>query len=80
MFNNYLELVPSEIEKEVRNLYLGLCELLSHFWKCFPANNPSTEQKLIKMHEALHRYQAARLKPFEVSFWVEFGYCDANFM
>ncbi|KRT85497.1 hypothetical protein AMK59_1717, partial [Oryctes borbonicus] len=59
------ELVPSDIEKEVRNLYLALGELLSHFWKCFPPTTPSAEQKLVKMHEALHRYHAVKLKPFE---------------
>ncbi|XP_022909200.1 general transcription factor IIH subunit 1 [Onthophagus taurus] len=59
------QLVPSDTEKEVRNLYLALCELLSHFWKCFPPTTPTAEQKLIKMHEALNRYHAVKLKPFE---------------
>lgn len=59
------ELVPPDIENEVRNLYLALCELLSHFWKCFPPSTPTAEQKLVKMHEALHRYHTAKLKPFE---------------
>ncbi|RZC33328.1 general transcription factor IIH subunit 1 [Asbolus verrucosus] len=59
------QLVPSDIENEVRNLYLALCELLSHFWKCFPPNTPNLEQKAVKMHEALHRYHTAKLKPFE---------------
>lgn len=63
----FVELVPADIEKEVRNLYLALCELLSHFWKCFPPTNSQTEQKVVKMHEALHRYHTAKLKPFEVS-------------
>ncbi|XP_044255706.1 general transcription factor IIH subunit 1 [Tribolium madens] len=59
------QLVPSDIENEVRNLYLALCELLSHFWKCFPPSTPNLEQKAVKMHEALHRYHTAKLKPFE---------------
>ncbi|XP_017786193.1 PREDICTED: general transcription factor IIH subunit 1 [Nicrophorus vespilloides] len=59
------QLVPPDIEKEVRNLYLGLCELLSHFWKCFPATSQASEQKLVKMHEALHRFHSAKIKPFE---------------
>lgn len=63
---NILELVPADVEKEVRNLYLALCELLNHFWKCFPPTSTSMEQKCIKMHEALQRYQLAKLKPFEV--------------
>lgn len=59
------QLVPPEIEKEVRNLYLALCELLGHFWKCFPATTPASEQKLVKMNEALLRFQTIKLKPFE---------------
>ncbi|XP_050506912.1 general transcription factor IIH subunit 1 [Diabrotica virgifera virgifera] len=59
------QLVPPDIEKEVRNLYLALCELLKHFWKCFPPTTPNTEAKLIKMHEALNRFHTAKLKPFE---------------
>lgn len=58
------QLVPSDIEQEVRNLYLALCELLGHFWKCFPPN-PQSDQKIVKMHEALQRFQSAKLKPFE---------------
>lgn len=61
-----VELVPADIEKEVRNLYLALCELLSHFWRCFPTTTPQQEQKAVKMHDALHRYHGVKLKPFEV--------------
>lgn len=61
------QLVPTEIEKEVRNLYMGVCELLKHFWTSFPPTTPQLEQKVVHTHEALHRYHAARLKPFEVS-------------
>ncbi|CAG9767034.1 unnamed protein product [Ceutorhynchus assimilis] len=59
------QLVPSDIEKDVRNLYLALCELLGHFWKCFPPTSPSADQKLVKMNEALLRFQTVKLKPFE---------------
>ncbi|XP_018331842.1 general transcription factor IIH subunit 1 [Agrilus planipennis] len=59
------QLVPADIEKEVRHLYLSLCELLSHFWKCFPPTTPQLEQKIVKMHEAIQRFHAAKLKPFE---------------
>lgn len=59
------QLVPPNIETEMRNLYLALCELLNHFWKCFPPTQPSQEEKVVKMHEALHRYHTAKLKPFE---------------
>lgn len=59
------QLVPSDIEKEVRSLYLGLCELLRHFWLSFPPTTPALEQKAIRMHEAIQRYHGAKLKPFE---------------
>ncbi|KAJ8982711.1 hypothetical protein NQ317_004521 [Molorchus minor] len=61
----YEELVPPDIEKEVRNLYLALCELLNHFWRCFPPVNSNAETKLVKMHEALNRFHTVKLKPFE---------------
>ncbi|KAJ8945079.1 hypothetical protein NQ318_005259 [Aromia moschata] len=51
------QLVPPDIEKEVRNLYLALCELLNHFWRCFPPTTANTEAKLMKMHDALNRWQ-----------------------
>lgn len=62
----FVELVPDDIEKEVRHLYLALCELLSHFWRCFPTTTQQQEQKAVKMHDALHRFHAVKLKPFEV--------------
>lgn len=70
----FLELVPPDIEKDVRNLYLALCELLGHFWKCFPPTSPSAEQKLVKMNEALQRFQTVKLKPFEVSIEIRKKY------
>lgn len=63
--------MPADIEKELRNLYLGLCELLRHFWLSFPPTTPNLEQKAIRMHEALQRYHAAKLKPFEVNLIIK---------
>lgn len=67
-----LELVPPDIEKEVRNLYISLLELLSQFWRCFPPINPELEETAIRMHEALKRFQIAKLKPFEVNYNYNF--------
>lgn len=53
------------MEKELRGLYLAVCELLKHFWKTFPPTTPDLEAKAERMHEALHRFKAAKLKPFE---------------
>ena len=61
----FSELVPPDVEKELRGLYLALCELLKHFWKTFPPNTPDLEAKAERMHEALHRFKMVKLKPFE---------------
>jgi len=63
------ELVPPDVEKELRNLYLSLSELLKHFWSSFPPTTPECESKVIRMHEALQRFQMAKLKPFEVKIY-----------
>lgn len=60
------ELVPPDVEKDLRNLYLSLAELLKHFWSAFPPTNPDLEAKAIRMHEALQRFKMAKLSPFEV--------------
>lgn len=57
--------MPPDVEKELRGLYLAVCELLKHFWKTFPPTTPDLEAKAERMHEALHRFKAAKLKPFE---------------
>lgn len=59
------QLVPPDIEKEIRNLYLSLLELLKHFWRCFPPTTPQQETQAVRMHEALQRFSMAKLKPFE---------------
>lgn len=68
----YIELIPKDLEKELRNVYVCACELLRHFWRSFPPTTPQLEEKAIRMHEALHRFHSAKLKPFEVSvFYVD---------
>lgn len=59
------QLVPPSIEKELRHLYLALSELLRHFWHSFPPTTPELEEKAIRMHEALQRFAAVKLAPFE---------------
>lgn len=61
------QLVPPNIEKELRHLYLALSELLHHFWHAFPPTTPELEAKVVRMHEALQRFEAAKLAPFEES-------------
>lgn len=59
-------MVPRDIEKEIKNLYLSLGELLKHFWHSFPPNTPELEEKVVRMHESLKRFEATKLGPFEV--------------
>uniref|UniRef100_A0A182JP18 General transcription factor IIH subunit 1 n=1 Tax=Anopheles christyi TaxID=43041 RepID=A0A182JP18_9DIPT len=59
------QLVPPDIEKEVRNLYLSLLELLKEFWKCFPPTTPQLESEATRMHDILQRFAIVKLKPFE---------------
>lgn len=61
------QLVPPSIEKELRNLYLALSELLRHFWHSFPPTTPELEAKVIRMHDALQRFAVVKLAPFEES-------------
>ncbi len=60
------ELVPSDLQLELRNLYISMCELLRHFYACFPPTTPQLEEKVVKMYEAINRFHATRLTPFEV--------------
>ena len=40
------ELVPADIQQEVRQLYCALCELMHHFWACFPVTSKEQEEKV----------------------------------
>ncbi|CAG7717229.1 unnamed protein product, partial [Allacma fusca] len=40
------QLLPPEVETEMRNLYISLGELLRHFWSCFPPTTPALQEKL----------------------------------
>ncbi|XP_077424600.1 general transcription factor IIH subunit 1 [Vanacampus margaritifer] len=59
------QMVPSDIQGELKHLYTAAGELLRHFWSCFPANTPFFEEKLIKMKSNLERFQTTKLCPFQ---------------
>jgi len=61
-----LEMVPKDLEKELKNIYNALCELLRHFWSCFPPTTKALEEKADNMHAALRRFEMAKVKLFEV--------------
>ncbi|KAJ1530560.1 hypothetical protein ONE63_005446 [Megalurothrips usitatus] len=67
------QLVPSELQLELRNLYISMCELLRHFYACFPPTTPQLEEKVVKMYEAINRFHASRLTSFEDRVRAEFS-------
>ncbi|KAG5682005.1 hypothetical protein PVAND_011401 [Polypedilum vanderplanki] len=63
--HNLSQFVPTEVEKELNNLYLSAGELLHEFWLCFPPITPELEMKLLKMHDTIQRFNSSKIKPFE---------------
>lgn len=59
------QMVPTEIQGELKHLYAAAGELLRHFWSCFPVNTPFLEEKVMKMKSNLERFQMTKLCPFQ---------------
>ncbi|TNN87026.1 General transcription factor IIH subunit 1 [Liparis tanakae] len=59
------QMVPSEVQGELKHLYAAAGELLRHFWSCFPVNTPFMEEKVSKMKSNLERFQMTKLCPFQ---------------
>ncbi|XP_058264564.1 general transcription factor IIH subunit 1 [Hemibagrus wyckioides] len=59
------QLVPSDVQNELKHLYTAAGELLRHFWSCFPVNTPFLEEKVVKMQSNLERFQSTKLHPFQ---------------
>ncbi|KAL6106632.1 general transcription factor IIH subunit 1 [Pungitius pungitius] len=59
------QMIPSEVQGELKHLYAAAGELLRHFWSCFPANTPFLEEKVLKMKSNLERFQMTKLCPFK---------------
>ena len=56
---------PESVQQDLKILYGSLSELLRHFWVCFPPTTTQLQEKAIKMHDTLQKYQAKKLRPFE---------------
>ncbi|KAF6200279.1 hypothetical protein GE061_006582 [Apolygus lucorum] len=67
------ELVSESLAKEVRAIYASTCELLRHFWACFPPTSADHQTKAEHTYNALRRLHNARIKPFESKVMVEFS-------
>lgn len=67
------QLVSPSLAKEVTGLYCTCCELLRHFWACFPPTSPELQTKAEQMHNAIRRFHHARIKPFENKVMLDFS-------
>ena len=56
---------PESVQQDLKILYGSLSELLRHFWACFPPTTTQLEEKAVKMHDTLQKYQHKKLRPFE---------------
>ncbi|XP_041366355.1 general transcription factor IIH subunit 1-like [Gigantopelta aegis] len=59
------QMVPQAVQDEVRQQYNALCELLRHFWSCFPVASKFLEEKVVKMRSTLEKFQLAKLNPLK---------------
>ncbi|PWA30541.1 hypothetical protein CCH79_00015339, partial [Gambusia affinis] len=70
------QMVPNDIQGELKHLYIAAGELLRHFWSCFPVNTPFLEEKVTKMKTNLERFQLTKLRPFQEK--IQRQYLSAN--
>uniref|UniRef100_A0A8C1CUK7 General transcription factor IIH subunit 1 n=1 Tax=Cyprinus carpio carpio TaxID=630221 RepID=A0A8C1CUK7_CYPCA len=59
------QLVPTDVQSELKHLYMAAGELLRHFWSCFPVSTPFLEEKVVKMKSNLEKFQVTKLRPFQ---------------
>ncbi|XP_076026975.1 general transcription factor IIH subunit 1 [Genypterus blacodes] len=59
------QMIPSDVQGELKHLYAAAGELLRHFWSCFPVNTSFLEEKVTKMKSNLERFQMTKLCPFQ---------------
>nr|CAH0099157.1 unnamed protein product [Daphnia galeata] len=57
--------LTGELQKELKELYVSLSEILKHFWAAFPPTSPELVQKTNRMIDALHKFNQAKLSPYE---------------
>lgn len=59
------QMVPEDMQNELKQNYNALCELLRHFWSCFPVSSKFLEEKVVKMKSTLERFHMAKLNPLK---------------
>ncbi|XP_059154425.1 general transcription factor IIH subunit 1-like [Physella acuta] len=50
---------------EIKQNYNAMCELLRHFWACFPVSSKALEDKVLKMRMTLERFEMSKLVPLK---------------
>lgn len=70
------QMIPTEVQGELKHLYAAAGELLRHFWSCFPVNTPFLEEKVMKMKSNLEKFQMTKLRPFQEK--IQRQYLSAN--
>ncbi|CAG5125187.1 unnamed protein product [Candidula unifasciata] len=51
--------------EEIKQTYNAMCELLRHFWTCFPVSSKTLEDKVTKMRMTLERFEMSKLIPLK---------------
>lgn len=59
------QIIPPDIQEELRQTYSALCELLRHYWSCFPTSSKFLEEKVVKMKNTLERFHINKLNSFK---------------
>lgn len=52
--------LPNDLQKELKQLYASLSEILRHFWAAFPPSTPQLAEKANRMIDALHRFNQVK--------------------
>ena len=60
------------MQKELKQLYASLSEILRHFWAAFPPSSPQLVEKTNRMIDALHRFSQVFINNSLV--WFKFLY------
>lgn len=58
--------MPPEFERELRELYTTLAELLKLFYKQFPIVTKERKYSATRMLQAMSEFKKVKIEPFEV--------------
>jgi len=57
--------LSKDLQKELKQIYGSLSEILRHFWATIPPSTPQLLEKANRMIDALQRFDQAKLRTFE---------------